>query len=230
MNIIFKYLGLALIITTFISCDSGLYSNGVVLDKKTGLPIDSAIINVKNIDTVYTDSKGKYIVDTTIYGYVVDLEILVSKQGYKTKHVNFKKDKIKKNNAIIEMEILENSTEESCFDLKRVSQMYFFNKYFISLINILTLLFLIFKKRVKWRIIWMLGVFIFNFTIFISFVDCSLMDFKLINGPVFLTHYWHYPFSIKIVFPIASIAFWSAYLINKRLLLKPEEIATHNNV
>lgn len=230
MKIIFRYLGLALIITTLISCDSGLYSKGVVIDKKTGLPIDSVIINVKNIDTVYTDSKGKYKVDTTIYGHVVDLEILVSKQGYKTKHVNFKKDKIKKNNAIIEMEILENSTEESCFDLKRVSQMYFFNKYFISLINILTLLFLIFKKRVKWRIIWILGVFIFNFTIFISFVDCSLMDFKPINGPVFLTHYWHYPFSIKIVFPIASIAFWSAYLINKRLLLKPEEIATHNNV
>jgi hypothetical protein len=228
MKIIFKYLGLALIITTLISCDSGLFSKGVVIDKKTGLPIDSVIINVKNIDTVYTDSKGKYKVDTTIYGHVVDLEILVSKQGYKTKHVNFKKDKIKKNNAIIEMEILENSTEESCFDLKRVSQMYFFNKYFISLINILTLLFLIFKKRVKWRIIWILGVFIFNFTIFISFVDCSLMDFKPINGPVFLTHYWHYPFSIKIVFPIASIAFWSAYLINKRLLLKPEEIATHN--
>jgi hypothetical protein len=206
-----------------ISCDSGLNSSGVVVDKKTRLPIDSVTINVKNLYSVYTDSMGKYKIDTTIYGHVVYLEILLSKQGYKTKHVDFKNDKIKKSNAIIEMEILEDSTEEFCFDLKQVSQMYYFNKYFISLINILTLFFLILKKRVKWKLIWILGVFIFNFTIFISFVDCSIMDFKPINGPIFLTHYWHYPFSIKIVFPIASIAFWSAYLINKRLLLKPEE-------
>lgn len=223
MRIISKYFGFVIVILALISCDTGFHSKGLVIDKMTRLPIDSVTINIKNLDSVYTDCMGKYEIDMMIYGYAGELEILLSKQGYRTKHVNFKKDKIEKDNALIEMEILENSTEEYCVDLKRISQIRFFNKYFISLINILTLLFLILKKRVKWRILWILGVLILNFTIFISFVDCSMMDFKPINGPVFLTHYWHYPFSIKIVIPITSIAFWSIYLINKILLFKHEK-------
>jgi len=223
MGMISKYLGLVFLILVLISCDTGFYSNGLVIDKMTQLPIDSVTINIKNLDSVFTDSIGNYKIDTMIYGYAGECEILLSKHGYKTKHVNFKKYKIEKHNAIIEMEMLENSIEESCIDLKRVSQMYFFNKYFISLINILTLLFLILKKRVKWRILWILGVLILNFTIFISFVDCNMIDFKLINSPVFLTHYWLYPFSLKIVIPFVSICFWSIYLIRKEVLFKPKK-------
>lgn len=229
MKTIPNYLRLIFIILSITSCDSALNSTGVVIDKTTGLPIDSVTVNAKNIYFVHTDSMGKYLIDTAMYGHVVSLEILLSKQGYKTKLVDFKNDQISKQNALIEMEVLESSIEEFCFDLSRVSQMYFFNKYFISMINVLTLVFLIFNKRVRWRIVWILGVFMFNFTAFISFVDCRILDFNLINWPVILTHYWHYPFSIKVVFPFASVVFWSAYLINKRLLVKPEK-SIHNTL
>ena len=221
METIYKYFGLIFILLFITSCHSNLGSNGVVIDKRTGHPIDGVTINAKNIYSVQTDSLGKYSIDTTMFG-LVKLEILLSKEGYKTKLIDFNNDKISTGNAIIEMEVLEDSTEEFCFDIKRVSQMYFFNKYFISMINVLTILFLIFKKRVKWKTVWILGVFIFNFTTLISFVDCRILDFNPINWPVLLTHHWHYPFAIKIVFPIASIVFWSTYLTNKRLLLKPE--------
>lgn len=157
-----------------------------------------------------------------IYGYAGDLEILLAKNGYKTKHVGFKTDAIKKDSTLIELEKLTGFSEDFCLNQKTVSQLFYFNKFFISSLNILTLMFLIFRKRVKWRFLWILGVLLINLTIFISFTDCSISDFKLINGPIYLTHYWFYPYSVKIVIPIVTVVFWCIYLIKKRILFKTE--------
>jgi hypothetical protein len=222
MREITKYHGLVLLILILISCDTGFNSKGIVIDKMTRLPIDSVTINIKNLDSTYTDNTGKYKIDTLIYGYAGELEVLLSKQGYKTKHINFTKNKLEKDNALIEMELLNDSTDDYCIDIKRAPQMHFVNKHIVSLVNILTMLFLVLKRNVKLRVLWILCVLMLNFTIFISFVDCSIMGFNPFNGPVFLTHYRHYPFSIKIVIPVATIVFWSIYLINKTLIIKHE--------
>jgi hypothetical protein len=77
----YKFFALVILVTLMVSCDTGFHSEGLVIDKSTRLPIDSVKIYVKNIDTVYTDSFGKYKIDTTIHGYAGDLEILLAKKG-----------------------------------------------------------------------------------------------------------------------------------------------------
>jgi hypothetical protein len=218
----YRLLGLFIILILVVSCDTGFNSKGLVIDKSTQLPIDNVKIDIKGKGTTYTDSLGYYKIDTMIYGYAGNLEILLNKDGYKTKHVNFKTDKIEMNNALIELEKLGKSTVHFCIEKKRISQLYYFNMYFISLFNLLTLLFLLFKKKIRGKILWILGVILFNLTILISFTDCSISDFKLINSPIPLTHYWIHPYSIKIVIPVFAIIFWGIYLIKKKALFKNE--------
>lgn len=221
MNKLFTFI---FAMTFMVSCDTGFHSAGLVINKATRQPIDSVKIYIKNIDSTYTDSLGHYKIDTMVYGYAGSLEILLAKDGYKTKHVNFKSDPISKDAAVIEMEKLEaDSLEDLCIQKKVVPIMYYVNLYFISLLNLLTLLFLIFKKEIKRKIVWILSVLLFNCTLFVSITDCSIMDFSLINGPFYLTHYWLYPYSVKIVVPIATILFWCIYLIKRRIVFRTKE-------
>ena len=218
-----KFLVIIFIVTFMVSCDTGFHSEGLVINKSTQLPIDSVKIHIKDLDSIYTDSVGKYRIDTMIYGYAGYLEILLVKEGYQTKHVNFKNDRVIQDNAIIEMEMLNGSTQEFSLPKKTISLMYYFNLYIISLVNVLTLLFLIFRKGIPWKYFWILGVLLFNLILFISFTDGSVSDFSILNGPVYLTHYWIYPYSVKIVLPLTSIMFWILYLAKHKIAFKIEK-------
>ncbi len=156
-------------------------SRGLVIDKATRLPLDSVKINIKSIDSVFTDSIGKYNYHKMVYGYAGEFEMLLSKKGYKTKHVNFKNDKIDRQNALIEMEKLEKSSKDLSIKKEAVSKMYFVNLFVISIFNLLTLLFIIFKKRIKRKILWIAGILLFNITLFFSITDGSLSGYKLNN-------------------------------------------------
>lgn len=217
---IYKFAGLFFLLVFLTSCDTGWSSKGVVIDKSTGHPIENAKIDVKGLGSTYTNEVGQYKIDTMIHGLAGQLEILVEKEGYRSKHVNFKTDKIDRKNARIEMDKLETATEEFCSNRKWVSRFYYFNLYFLSLLNVLTIVFLIFKKKIKWRALWILGILLFNFTLFLSFTDCSIVGFRIINGPIFLTHFWVYPYSVKIVVPLVTLLFWGIYLPKRNGLLK----------
>ncbi len=206
-------------VSVLVSCDTGFQSKGLVLDKSTQLPINNVKIDIKGRGITYTDSIGHYKIDTMIYGYAGNLEILVKKDGYKAKHVNFKLDKIKMDNALIELDKIENSVDIYYIKENRISQFYYFNLYCISLFTLLTLLFLIIKKKIKWKILWILAILLINLTFFVSITDCSISDFKIINSPFHLMKYWLNPYSFKIVIPIFSIAFWILYFTKKSIIV-----------
>lgn len=200
------------------SCDTGFHSKGVIIEKVTQLPIDSVKINIKGLGLTYSDSLGHYEIDTVINKNAGALELLLEKEGYVTRHITFDKTGIKRDSAVIALERTANSTGSYCINSKYVAWMFYFNKYVLSLINILTLLFLIIKKKIKWRLAWIIGVLLCSFTLFISYTDCSIVKFYVLNGPIYLTHFWVHPYSVKIVMPIATIAFWVFY--NKHIASK----------
>jgi hypothetical protein len=205
------------------SCDKIYHSEGLVIDELTRLPIDSVKISIKELDSTYTDQSGRFGINKLVNYWSGDFEILLEKRGYKTKHINFETFHLMRDSAIIELEKSENSSENICISRETVSRMYYFNMYFISLLNILTLLFLIIKK-IRWKILWIIGILLLNLTIFISFTDCSIIKWSIINGPVYLTHFWIYPYSVKIVIPIMTITFWIIFLTNKSVLINDKKV------
>jgi len=205
---------LVVICVLLISCDTKFSSNGVVIDQNTHQPVAGVKISIKDRDSTFTDNFGKYRIDKFIYGWAGDFEILLEKDGYKTKHINFNKGKLQLVNAIIELEKSEGKPVYAV-DRKYVKTMFYFNKYVLSLLNLLTLLFVAIKKKVNYRFVWIMGILLLNPTFFISFTDLSLVKFHLLNGPVYLTHFYMYPYSLKFVFPVATILFWIIYLVKR---------------
>lgn len=212
----FMLLTIAFLLT---SCDTKFDSKGLVVDKLTKLPIHNVKINIKELDSTYTDSLGRFVINKFVNGWAGDFEILLEKEGYKTRHINFETRNIKRDSAVIELEKLASDSESYCFDKKIISHIYYFNKYFLSFLNVLTILFLIIKK-IKWKIVWILGILLNNLTIWISYTDCSIIKFHFINGPIYWTHFGMNPYSFKIVIPIITLVFWTIYLIKKNVLIK----------
>jgi len=200
----------------FYSCDTGFYSTGRITDAATGFPVDSAKVSLKELNYTFTDSNGYYKVDTVIHKAAGQLELLIEKEGYKTRHVNFRNDCIDKRNSIITLERTDKEKDSSCLPRKLVSMMFYFNKYLISSINLLTLIFLFFKRKIKYRAIWIILVLLGNITLYISYTDCSIVKMSVLNGPVYLTHFWVYPYSVKIVIPLATLAFWGYYIFFRK--------------
>lgn len=213
---------LVVLILLMSSCDYRVSFNGEVIDQITKKPIQGVSINIKNWDTIFTDSLGTYKFSKTHYGYFGEVEILLEKEGYKTKHLNLTTQNEKMTDEIIK---LEKSNEKfvNSIDQKYQKIMFYFNKYFLSLLNLLTLIFLIFKKNIHYQFNWIVGILFLNLTLYYSITDFHLVNFHIINGPIYLQHYnWH-PFSLKIVFPGASILFWMLYFVKREWIIADTE-------
>jgi hypothetical protein len=209
----------AVICVLMSSCDTGVSFNGQVVDKNTHQPIAGVRINVKDRDTTFTDSLGKYTYSRMMYGLFGDTEILLEKEGYKTKHLNLSTGKAQRKDAVIELQKSDATTANS-IDRKYVKTMFYFNKYFLSLLNVLTLLFIAINKKIKYRVAWIAGILLLNLTFFFSFTDFSLIKYHILNGPIYLTHFKMYPYSLKFVIPIATILFWVLYLVKKEWIME----------
>jgi len=61
----------AFLLLFLFSCDTPFNSKGFVIDKSTGLPVDGVKIFIKGLDSLITDTTGKYVIDTMIYGVAV---------------------------------------------------------------------------------------------------------------------------------------------------------------
>ena len=209
---------LVAICVCFISCDSGISFNGKVVDKNTHQPISGVRISIKDRDTTFTDSIGKHKYGKMFYGSFGDNEILLEKDGYQAKHLNISKQRQQQFNAVVELEKSKGTAVYS-IDRKYLKAMFYFNKYVLSLLNVLTLIFVSLKKKIEYRSVWIIGILLLNLTLFYSFTDFSLVKYHILNGPVYLTHYLVHPYSLKIVIPVATILFWVIYLIKREWII-----------
>ncbi len=82
MKILNRFLIPVFVLLVLTSCDTLFSSKGQVIDKETRQPLSEVKINMKNIDTVYTDSAGYYSYRKVMHGSAGALEMLLSKEGY----------------------------------------------------------------------------------------------------------------------------------------------------
>lgn len=208
-----------LTLITLNSCDSYFFSKGEIIDSKTQFPVDSAKISIKGWDPIYTDSKGRFEISKPYFGTWTDFEILIEKDNYIPKYLNITKDGLGKDSVLIELRPTIDQFNSS-FTSKSVKTFYLINLLGISLINFLTLIFIIRNKKIRSRIYWIIGILCVNLTFSYLYLDFSLLDYEILNFPIFLTHYKLYPFTIKIVIPIVTMIFWFMYLVIPKQILK----------
>lgn len=76
------------LILLFTSCEGYKCAEGIIVDKDTGIPLDSVLVNVKTgKKQMYTDSSGKFEVCNQMGGCVFgcrDITVEFSKPGFKT--------------------------------------------------------------------------------------------------------------------------------------------------
>jgi len=84
-------------------------------------------------------------------------------------------------------------------------------------------LFVIFKKGIKRKALWICAIILLNPTFFLSVTNGSISGFVPLSGPVFLTHFAAYPFSLKIVLPLGTLLFWGLFLSGKSKLVKVQQ-------
>lgn len=199
------------------SCDTGFFSTGQVIDKNTKQPIEAVRIDAKGFDTTFTDSAGKYEIQKFVCGYAGNLELLLEKEGYKSKHISFKSG-IEKNPVLIE---LEKSVDGKavCVDRVWVKRLFHFNQYFFPLLNLLTLIFVAAKRNLRWKFAFIPGILLLNFYIQFSFTDFSFVG---INYMIGLLWPFYHPYSLSLVVPFATLLFWGLFLFRKNLIFRKE--------
>lgn len=188
------------------SCHKGYDVKGRVTDRLTGEPIGQAEVFLKTIDTVMTDSSGAFEFDKYLSGghAFSDVEILIEKEGFKSKYVNISKTR-NTGEAGFSLDQGENRNRFSPVGVK----LFYVINLGLSLLNLLTIMFILFK-HIRYKFLWIFGIIVINCVFRIIYVDGSV-TFDFFHGPFFLLHYTYYPFTIKMVLPIVTICFWLLY-------------------
>jgi hypothetical protein len=88
-------------------------------------------------------------------------------------------------------------------------------KIIFSLFNAFTLIFILFKSKIRLKFLWVSGIILINPAFRFLHSDFSLLDYEILNGPFYLFNYWNYPYSLIIAIPAISIVFWIIYLMKK---------------
>jgi len=131
------------------------YLKGVVVDKITLVPIDSALISVREYSTLYTDSLGSFIIEQM--GGGSDFEVLFERKGYEPKFYTFSKRNYDSDSTIIKLQ----PTNKIYNPALSQNQLRFINtliKIVFSLFNILTLIFILISDKIRWRYLWNPGI------------------------------------------------------------------------
>lgn len=199
-----------------ISCDTMFYSKGVVIDKSTGKPVDSVRINIRNLDTCFTDSLGRYQIKKFIPGSVGDFEIMLEKDGFKPKHVNFSKDKVNRLDAVIELTKSEGKPKMA-INRVWVKRVFWMNDCLYPLLTLVTFLFVVLKKKIRRKWLWIAAVFVLNLYLQLSITDLSIKDIGLHFG--LFPFFWH-PYSVGLLLPFGTLLFWGFYFFRNNLVVK----------
>ncbi len=219
---------LGLVILSFIlsSYDPpGNHLAGVVVDKNTLVPIDSAQITVLETYVLQTDSLGGFEIMWR-GGIGSGFEIFVEGKGYQPKFINFSEGVYNQDSAVIKLQPIKKIYKPSLSQ----DQLRFANsliKIVFSLLNIFTLLFILVKSGIRWRYLWITGILFINLILNLLYTNFSLISYEIIHAPFFLYGYWNNPYSLKIAVPIISIIFWILYL-SKINLIKEDSLEIRN--
>jgi hypothetical protein len=187
-----------------------VHLQGVIIDKNTSAAIDSAKISIRESTSLFADSLGSFNIVQLFSGF----EILVEKKGYQPKYINFSKEKYDMDNIII---MLQPTTKENKSSLSQ-NELRFLNtliKIIFSLFNAFTLIFILFKSKIRLKFLWVSGIILINPAFRFLHSDYSLLDYEILNGPFYLFNYWNYPYSLIIAIPAISIIFWIIYLVKR---------------
>jgi hypothetical protein len=199
------------VILSFIlsSCLSPGHSDGVVIDQNTLSPIDSTQITSEESNTVFSDSLGRFEIYRSFW---TEFEILAEKKGYQPKYINSAKGDYNFNKTkVIQLQ----QTHKIYKPALSKNQLRFINsliKITFSILNVLTLIFILVNAEIRWRYMWITAILFLNLIFNFLYLDFSLLGYEVIHAPFFLIGYWNNPYSLKIAVPIISIAFWILYL------------------
>lgn len=208
-NCIINLVCLLVIVT---SCDRGFVISGQVVDE-SGKFVDSAKIVTSEKMIGYSDSVGRF--EANLFGpgsHSDKLEVLVSRKGYETTYFDLSQFQSVQN---ISLKVkASNQLFVSCYPEHCVSVFYFINLVLVNLIVLFTLVFVIVKKD-KYKWVWVLLIFLLNITLKINYVN-GAFDVVVFQLPLYLKHYLFYPFTIKVAFPIAVVAYWIRYFLKHK--------------
>ena len=202
-----------LILLWFILCsvDPGrIHLQGVIVDKSTAKPIDSAKISVRESTFLFTDSVGGFNFVQNTGGF----EMLIEKKGYKPRFIILQNDKFDQDNVTIKLQptYTEYRSGMSTASLRFINTLL---KIAFSLFNAFTLIFIFFQSGISRRFLWIAGIIIINPVFRLLYLDFSLLNFEIVNGPLYLFNYWNNPYSLLIAIPLISMVFWVLYLLRR---------------
>lgn len=203
-----------LILTT--SCDRTFRVTGKVVDETSGRPVTNVKITTSEKMVIYSDSIGDFTIDRCGPGSMGDkLELLIEKDGYETSYFDLSNVSDLQN---VNLEIRASNIIQPTFCSKSlVRTFYFINLYIVSLLSLITILFIAFK-RIKHKWIWLVVILFICITFKINYVT-GVLDVDFLHSPFYLKHYDFYPFTIKIVLPIAQFLFWVLYFVKRDLIV-----------
>lgn len=197
------------------SCDSIVTANGKVLDAETKLPVDSVAVSLGVIANTLTDSNGVFYLKKFLMGARYREHLLFEKAGYQPQYIYNKSHQDVK--VLLKKEVAPFSPAIEKHWLKWV---YYFNLLALTPLTVFTFFFVIFKRGLRKKWIWLTGILLLNFKFLISYLDASVVDFSAINGPLFLAHYTTHPFAIEVALPLVTVVFWILFFLKRDLLLK----------
>lgn len=211
-----RVLGLAILSFIISSYDPPhFHLEGVIVNKNTLVPIDSALLTVRESTMQYSDSIGSFQIDQM--GGGSDFEILIEKKGYQPKFIDLSKVAYNQDMTVIKLQ----PTDKVYTPALIRNQLRFLNsliKIVFSFLNAFTLIFVLVNSRIRWRYIWITGILFLNMIFNLFYLDYSVLSYEIIHAPFFLTGYWNNPYSLKIAVPIVSIVFWILYLSKSNLV------------
>ena len=191
------------------SCDSHYRTGGMVTDSETGMVVSGALVNYKNIDSVYTDANGRFRLEKKAYGMMIlsgDVELVIEKEGYVPRYLRMAPETAQATDVIVKLTPSANGKGSTRFSQQWVKRMFGFNLYVISLLNLFTLAFLLFRP-IRWKWFWILSVFTLNSVLSTCYVD-GVTTFELFHLPFFFANYASHPFTIRWVIPLTTLLFW----------------------
>lgn len=194
-----------------------IHIQGVVLDKNTLHPIDSALISDGESILLYSDKSGNFLTDQL--GFFSNQKILFQKKGYVPIFIDFSNIIYEQQKTTIKLQptTRDVSPQLSQNALRLINTLI---KIIFSFLNILTLIILFINDEIRWRYLWITGIIFLNLIFNLFYVDFRLLSYEIIHAPIFLSGYSNSPYSLKVSIPIVSIIFWLLYLLKREFIIE----------
>jgi hypothetical protein len=194
------------------SCEGIIRGKGTIISVSNNLPIDSVRINWFG-KVLYSDENGNFSFDEFVncVPSCPDLELVLTKKGYKTKYVNLTKE-AKGNGAQKEAVIALTPTQDKMGELTnyKIKHLFFYVSIIIALVSLFTFIFILtdLKNKALWIPIILFGTIAIEYNYL-----ANSFRFNLFRPAVFM--YMRFTFEptwYKLNLPLGLIVFWFYFL------------------